>query len=68
MPPATVADEGFQESRMREICMSGSTRGQPAALSHWLSYSTGQSFFMRRIPPEPLPEPFKPRMGMDKGN
>src|SRR5262249_48647052 len=31
LPPAIAADEGFQESRMREICTSGSTRGQSAA-------------------------------------
>jgi hypothetical protein len=41
--PAKAADEGFQESRMREICMSGSTRGEWAALARCrpLSYSTG---------------------------
>ena len=29
---------------MREICTSGSTRGQQATLGHLLPYSTGQAF------------------------
>ena len=38
MPEARV----FQESRMREICMSGSTRGEWVAVQRRpLSYSTG---------------------------
>ena len=47
VPPATAADQGFQESRMREICTSGSTRGERHPVV--LSYSTGQEN-LRRFP------------------
>ncbi len=46
------ADEGFQESRMREICTSGSTRGQwVAPQCRPLSYSTGQFFAVHIVSP-----------------
>ena len=53
--PAHARSDSNGESRMREICTSGSTRGDEVVLTdRSLLYSTGRKFFFRIASPVTL--------------